>query len=72
MDNTHFKCLLWKSLWGLGVLSLLVAWLSLITDTVLGFDAFVWFWNAVIFAALSIPIKLDCQSCSTCGTGRRK
>lgn len=29
-------------------------------------DPGVWFWNALIFGILSIPIKVDCQACPTC------
>ncbi len=67
MDRKHFKCLLWKGLWGASVLSLITAWFSLKSSAVLGLEAQYWFWNALIFAALSISIKLDCHSCDTCG-----
>ncbi|MBU6431246.1 MAG: hypothetical protein KGJ58_03340 [Patescibacteria group bacterium] len=45
MDRKHFKCLLWKALWGLSVLSLVAAWFSLKSSTVLGLDAATWFWT---------------------------
>ncbi|MEK7599131.1 MAG: hypothetical protein AAB474_01605 [Patescibacteria group bacterium] len=71
MDRKHFKCFLWKVLWGLGFLSLVAAWLSLKSSAVFGFDAAIWFWNALIFAALSISIKLDCHACDVCGISPR-
>ena len=71
MNKKHFKCLLWKGLWGVGALSLIAAWLSLKSSAVIGLDAQTWFWNALIFVALSIPIKLDCHSCDVCGIGPR-
>jgi len=68
MDRKHFKCLFWKGLWGLGALSFVAALASLQSGVVYGFDAAVWFWIALIFVGLSIPIKLDCHACSVCGT----
>jgi len=71
MDRKHFKCLLWKALWGLGALSLVLAWVTGKSGQVFGLDAQHLFWDALIFAALSIPIKLDCHSCDVCGIGPR-
>jgi len=70
MDRKHLKCLLWKALWGISVLSLIAAWFSL-QDTILGFNAQFWFWNGLLFGVLAIPIKLDCHSCDTCQIGPR-
>ena len=68
MDRKHFKCLFWKGLWALGALSFVGAVYALYMGPVLGFDAQYWFWGALILTALSIPIKLDCHSCSVCET----
>lgn len=71
MDKQHLKCLLWKGLWIAGALSLVAAWFS-VNDPVgvWGYNVGIWFWNALIFAALSIPVKLDCHSCSVCMPGK--
>ena len=62
-----FKCLLWKALWLLGAVSLALAWLSIYQQAlVLGLDPAAWYWNALLFVVLSIPIKLDCTSCGVC------
>ncbi len=70
MDKKHFKCLLWKGLWGLGVASLVLAWVATKSGFAFGLDAQHWFWDALIFVALSIPIKLDCHSCDVCQIGQ--
>jgi len=61
MDKKHLKCRLWKVLWGLSFLSLVLAWS--------GFDGQYWMWNALVLAMLAVPIKLDCQSCKVCQAG---
>jgi len=66
MDKRHFKCLLWKGLWLLGALSLVGAWIAGENGQVMGLGAQHLFWDALVLAALSIPIKLDCHSCSVC------
>lgn len=66
MMSQHWKCRLWKTLWGLGVLSLVFAWVATRTGFVFGLDAQHWFWDALIFTVLAIPIKLDCHTCDVC------
>ena len=68
MDRRHYKCLLWKGLWGLGAVSFVLALVAAngSAGAVLGFDAGYWFWVALVLVGLSIPIKLDCHSCSVC------
>ena len=69
MDRKHFKCLLWKGLWGLAVAAGALACVSAISGRVLFlYTAEHWFWNALILAVLAIPIKLDCTSCGVCMT----
>jgi len=63
--------LLWKALWGLGALSLVLAWVADKSGQVFGLDAQHLFWDALIFVALSIPIKLDCHACDVCGISPR-
>ena len=65
MDQ-RWKCRIWKGLGGLGVIALVLAWLAGKDGTMLGLDTWQWYWNALIFAVLSIPIKLDCHSCGVC------
>jgi len=67
MDKKHFKCWCWKALWGLGVLSFIFAWVAGMQGQVLGYPNAVWFWNALVFGVLAIPIKLDCKNCGICG-----
>jgi len=63
----HWKCTLWKALWGLGALSLVAAWVAVGTKAnVLGLEPLAWYWNALVLTALSIPVKLDCHSCTVC------
>ena len=72
MDRTHFKCRLWKALWGLSALSLILAWVAARSGSVWGYGMEHWFWDALILGVLAIPIKLDCHSCSVCmPEGRR-
>ncbi|HEY4478930.1 MAG TPA: hypothetical protein VI981_01050 [Candidatus Paceibacterota bacterium] len=70
MNRKHLKCTLWKLLWTLGVLSLIAAWVSSQSDPVLEFEWSFWFWNALVFGVLAVPIKLDCHSCDVCGIGK--
>jgi len=66
-NKGHMKCMLWKGLWLLGTISLLLAWIALYSKTlILGFDPGAWFLSGMTFATLSIPIKLDCTSCDGC------
>ena len=61
------KCLLWKVLWGLGALSLVLAWVAVYQrGLVFGLEPLAWYWNALILAALSTPVKMDCKDCGTC------
>lgn len=73
MDRAHFKCWLWKGLWGLAALSLIYTWwvATYRSDPVLGFGALYGFWNALVLGVLAIPIKLDCHTCSVCKIGMR-
>jgi hypothetical protein len=58
MDKKHAKCWVWKTLWGFGILSFVLA--------LAGFDSQYWMWNALVAGVLAITIKLDCQSCEVC------
>ena len=61
------KCLLWKALWAAGALSLVMAWTGVyLKNLVLGLEPLAWYWNALVLAALSIPVKMDCKDCGTC------
>ena len=71
MDKKHFKCLLWKLLWALSLISLVLVWVAGANNSVLGLPDAVWLWNSLIFGILSIPIKLDCHSCDVCGIGAK-
>ena len=63
----HYKCLLWKVLWLLSLISLILAWYTNFSQSsIISFGALAWFWNALIFSVLAIPIKLDCHSCDVC------
>lgn len=66
MVKKHFKCYLWKILWGLGALSLVLAWGSLPTGVIATLGTAVWFWSALILGVLSITIKMDCDNCDVC------
>ncbi|TSC62076.1 MAG: hypothetical protein G01um101448_1209 [Parcubacteria group bacterium Gr01-1014_48] len=66
MDKKHLKCLLWKGLWLWGALSLVGAWIAGEGGQFMGFGAQHLFSDALVLAALSIPIKLDCHSCFVC------
>ena len=67
MMNHSIKCLLWKGLWVLGVVSFgLGIYGAYKGSFVLNLDPLVWYWNALILVALSIPVKLDCHDCGTC------
>ena len=69
MDRKHFKCLLWKGLWGLGVIALVLAFFAIQSGKVWGYDSLHWYAGALILAVLAIPIKLDCRSCTVCKIG---
>jgi len=67
MDKKHAKCWLWKVLWAGSLISLGLAWLGVLNQSLIfGLGPEVWLWDALILGVLSIPIKLDCQNCSTC------
>ncbi|MBI1957419.1 MAG: hypothetical protein HYS44_03115 [Candidatus Niyogibacteria bacterium] len=61
----HWKCWLWKLLWLAGVVSLVLAWIAMKQGPVFKVEALAWFWNALVFGVLALPIKMDC-SCSGC------
>ena len=70
MDRKHSKCLLWKGLWTLALITMILAWISNYTQgAFLGYGALVWFWTALVLGVLAIPIKLDCHDCGVCGIG---
>lgn len=61
------KCLLWKALWAAGAASLVLAWVAVYRQgLVLGLEPLAWYWNALILATLSTPVKMDCKDCSGC------
>ena len=65
------KCWLWKVLWALSALALIVAWVGVMRRTaVLNVDPLFLLWNALILGVLAIPIKLDCHSCDVCGVSK--
>ena len=48
-----------KVLWLLSVLSLLIAWFALSGDGIaFGLDTMSWYWNALIFGVLALPLKI--------------
>ena len=62
------KCWLWKILWGVSVLALLLAWVSVLRgNPVWGLDPLLLLWGSLVLGVLSIPIKLDCHACNVCG-----
>ena len=72
INRKHFKCLCWKTLWGLGFLSLILAWITNYNQSaIIGYGALAWFWNALVLGVLAISIKLDCHSCDTCQIGMK-
>ena len=70
MEKQHIKCWLWKVLWALCAISLVLAWMSGINGMMFNLPAGIWFWTALVLGVLAIPIKLDCHSCNTCGIGK--
>ena len=63
----NLKCLLWKVLWLAAALSLAMAWAAVWQrNLVFGVEPLAWYWNALILAALSTPVKLDCSDCGGC------
>ena len=69
MVKHNIKCWLWKMLWGLGLVSLVLAWFSLAQGEIAELDTATWFWNALVLGVLSISIKLDCHVCPGCQAG---
>lgn len=73
MNKKHLKCWLWKILWGLSAIAFAFAWISVFRGAPFGqFDPLFLLWNALILGILSVPIKLDCQACDTCGVSFRQ
>ena len=69
--NHHMKCRIWKKLWLLSLLALIVGWVAVIQNSpILGLQGVYWFLSALTFGVLSIPIKLDCTACGTCQVSR--
>jgi hypothetical protein len=67
MNKHSLKCMLWKVLWVLSLVSLAIAWVSIMRQApVLGIDPGLLLWTGVILASLSVPVKLDCTSCGGC------
>ena len=68
LGNKHLiKCWLWKAMWGLAILSFILAWVSVIRRAPIGqFDPLFLLWNALVLGVLATPIKLDCRRCGTC------
>jgi len=67
MDRKHWECWLWKLFWVGGLLALVLAWVGVLKQSlILGVSPELWLWDALILGILSIPIKLDCQNCSSC------
>lgn len=66
----NMKCMLWKALWLAGAAAFVLGWASIyMKGLVLGLDPLGWYWNALILAALSFPVKMDCNDCGTCQVG---
>ncbi|OGG45147.1 hypothetical protein A2673_02070 [Candidatus Kaiserbacteria bacterium RIFCSPHIGHO2_01_FULL_50_13] len=62
-----FKCWLWKGLWVLSVVALVVAFYEVLAQTpVLGIAPDLYLWSALIFGVLAISVKLDCRNCAAC------
>jgi hypothetical protein len=68
-DRKHIKCILWKTLWGLAFIALILAWIGArsATGTIFTLDAGLLIYTSMILGILSIPLKLDCADCPTCG-----
>ena len=65
--NQHWKCRIWKKLWGLSLLALIVGWVAVLQNgAILGLQGVYWFLTSLSLGLLAIPIKLDCTSCGTC------
>ena len=61
------KCWLWKALWVLSVLALVVAFYEILTQKpILGLAPDLYLWTSLIFGVLAISIKHDCKDCSGC------
>ncbi len=69
MEKKHMKCLVWKVLWLLGAISLVLAWMAGPNGAALTLPAPMWFWSALVLGVLAISIKLDCHACGMCGMG---
>jgi hypothetical protein len=67
MLNHHMKCWIWKKLWALSALAMIVGWVAAIQNSpILGLQGIYWFMTALVLGVLAIPIKLDCTQCGTC------
>ncbi len=63
------KCWLWKGLWLVAVVGIILVWVSFMTQKpVLGLAPELLLWTALIAAVLAISVKLDCTSdgCKSC------
>lgn len=64
------KCWLWKGLWGVSALCLILAWATVITQSPLFiFAPDLYLWTALVLGVLAISIKQDCANCSVCRVG---
>lgn len=73
MSKHLIKCWLWKAMWGVAALSFILAWVSVLMRAPIGqFDPLFLLWNALVLGILSIPVKLDCHNCETCGVNAPK
>lgn len=53
------KYMLGKALWSLSLLSLLIAWFTISGEGMFfGLDTITWYWNALIFGVLALPLKM--------------
>ncbi len=67
MNKKHWKCHIWKVLWGLGFIAMILAWITnFMQSTIIGMGALAWFWNSLVLGVLAISIKLDCHNCDVC------
>ena len=65
------KCWLWKLLWLLAAVCLVLAWVAVyMKNLVLGLEPLAWYWNALVLGVLAMPIKMDCHGCGTCGVSK--
>ena len=65
-NKKHLKCTLWKTLWGLATLLVVLTALNLLGVVVLAHEPLACLAFAAVLGILAIPIKLDCASCGRC------